>query len=75
MDVSMEPNAAAVQSIILDVSQLEQVETEEPIENHILSTCKSVRQPQNWTNLGIFMCVAYNFFLLLILLVLLKIFK
>lgn len=74
MDVSMEPNAA-VQSIILDVSQLEQVETEQPIENQISTTCKSVRQPQNWTNLGIFMCVAYNFCLLIILLVLLKIFK
>lgn len=70
----MEPDAG-IQSVMLDVSQLEQQETKQPMENNILPTSKSVRQPQNWTNLGIFMCVVYNFFLLVILLVLLKIFK
>lgn len=70
----MEPDAG-IQGVMLDVSQLEQQETKQPMENNILPTSKSVRQPQNWTNLGIFMCVVYNFFLLVILLVLLKIFK
>lgn len=70
----MEPDAG-IQGVMLDVSQLEQQETKQPMENNILPTSKSVRQPQYWTNLGIFMCVVYNFFLLVILLVLLKIFK
>lgn len=74
LDVSVVSDAG-VQGIILDVNQLEQENLDPPVKNDTLPPSNAVNVPQNWTNWGIFMCVAYNLFLLIILLVILKIFK
>lgn len=74
LDVSVVSDAG-VQGIILDVNQLEQENLDQPVKNDTLPPSNAVKVPQNWTNWGIFMCVAYNLFLLIILLVILKIFK
>lgn len=74
LDVSVVSDAG-VQGIILDVNQLEQENSDQPVKNDTLPPSNAVNVPQNWTNWGIFMCVAYNLFLLIILLVILKIFK
>lgn len=74
LDVSVVSDAG-VQGIILDVNQLEQENLDQPVKNDTLPPSNAVNVPQNWTNWGIFMCVAYNLFLLIILLVIMKIFK
>jgi len=64
--------------ILIDVYQLEQqqqaeqpqLESMEEKSEHgrLLSYCRALKPPQNWTNLGITLCILYNLFIVLILL-------
>lgn len=64
--------------IMIDVYQLEQQQQEEQPQLEImkeqsehgslLSYCRALKPPQNWTNLGIMLCIVYNLFIVLILL-------
>ncbi|KAL7741294.1 hypothetical protein ACLKA6_015172 [Drosophila palustris] len=72
LDASIE--SAVIPEVVIDVYQLEQqqqqveVSEEKPEQRGIFSYVNCLKPPQNWTNLGITLCVFYNLFIALILL-------